>query len=200
MKYCMLALSLFLVTAIGCTISIPLPNEEQIKQDIVGQTLNKEFIVIFVKEIAIQRRFTDKKAGTDEIYALATLDDSTTTIKGILVLDYKKYDQGWKLESVGAKQFTVINKECRPDVPCTWNQAMDYCKREGSRLLTSAEIINIYDSVCNKTGPKSEYCDRRHWSSEPYTANSWLTYFHYRSGVSSDKSETSYVRCVRDGP
>jgi hypothetical protein len=52
-----------------------------------------------VRDLVIQQRFTDKDAKTEELHALVTLTQApTTTIRGVVVLGYKHFEQGWRLQ------------------------------------------------------------------------------------------------------
>ena len=53
-----------------------------------------------VQDMVIDKRFTDSAAGTEEIHVLTTLFNGATKVRGMLVFQYKKYDQGWSFRSV----------------------------------------------------------------------------------------------------
>ena len=210
MKQWTYALSLFCIAAMGCSMGTSVPSDEQIKRDLVGQLIQAGGIRWRVadselKGFVVQQRFTDKKANTDEVHAGVTLDDSTTTIKGVLVLSYKKYEQGWKIESVKPEGAFTITKECRPGVQCDWYQATDYCKREGSRLPTKDELEGMYKSECEGIARRSANCNGYYWSSTEVSGAAWIVSFDTGGVLYDSKSSTSYygyyyVRCVRAGP
>ena len=99
--------AILLFSVIGCS-GPAVPGVEQLKKDLVGQSLPTDIpqrrswvcTVGEVKELVIQQRFTDKKANTDEVHVSVTLSDGKGTAKGDIVMAYKKYEQGWKLEGV----------------------------------------------------------------------------------------------------
>lgn len=123
MKYLTLALiSSLLLTACG---QLTHPSVEQAKQDLVG----KEIRIIAkspsyfgqvelgmswktlkqVQDLVIQQRFTDKDAKTEELQVLVTATfvtlkdgEEKLPMRGVLVLNYKHFEQGWKLQSVHA--------------------------------------------------------------------------------------------------
>jgi hypothetical protein len=93
----------------------------------------------------IIRRFTDARVGTDEVYAEIALRDGTRSIKGVLVLSYKKYDQGWKLESVKAEQEKPgesFSLEIEP-LNVAWTRV---CSLYRSRLQLMTRLINVASS------------------------------------------------------
>lgn len=84
---------------------------EQIKADLVG----KQFFWNYrwgsggqkwavreghIQDLVVDKRLTDSSSGTDEIHALTTLSDGALIVRGIIVFQYKKFDQGWALLSV----------------------------------------------------------------------------------------------------
>ena len=103
-------------TAPSPTPSIPpaVPSEETIKRDLVGQQFFYKYRMgeggqrwtvrpNEVRNLRIINRFTDSKTGTDEVNVFATISNGQKTIEGALVLSYKRYEQGWRLERVQAK-------------------------------------------------------------------------------------------------
>jgi hypothetical protein len=108
------AAGLLLLVVLGCSSGRSGPSVEQSKQDLVGQQFfyryqrgsgGTEWTVKpgEVQDLVIQQRLTDKDAKTDELHALVTLTDGAQTIRGVLVLRYKLFEQGWKLQSVEAQ-------------------------------------------------------------------------------------------------
>lgn len=152
-------LGVLCIVVAGCSSGPSVANEEQLKGDLVGQTFEtdiaqrREWTVAAgeVKELVLDQRFTDKKAGTDEVHVSVTLNDGVATAKGKLTLGYKKYDQGWRLEQfVGALQGSgqYIDKDgtvtdnykklmwvkdfespgCTNNKFVTWPQAVKFCE------------------------------------------------------------------------
>jgi hypothetical protein len=115
MRLLAVALAIF----VGCGIGDPDPTEAQIKKDLVGQTFWHEYGVrgpagggkrrtIGAEDLqymGVTARTTDSRAGTQEVevYLTGLFDSRNKLIQGYLVLDYKKFDQGWRLHSVWAK-------------------------------------------------------------------------------------------------
>lgn len=99
--------TVLLFGAIGCS-GPSVANIDQIKKDLVGQTIKtdikqrSEWLVEAseIKEVAIAQRFTDAKTDLDEVHVSIMLSDGKGTAKGDLVLTYKKYEQGWRLEGL----------------------------------------------------------------------------------------------------
>jgi len=100
-----------LLLLVGCSRGETGPSADRAKQDVVGQQFyyryqwgegGKEWTVKpgQVEDLVIQERFTDRDAQTDELHARVTLKDDAQTVRGVLVLRYKQFEQGWKLESV----------------------------------------------------------------------------------------------------
>ncbi len=97
------------------------PTDAQIKRDLVGQRfwydmMNPAFggskwtiqdgQIMGVPEV--KDRFTNSIAGTQEIEVFLVLSNKQQsipgeTIQGVLVMMYRKFDQGWRLESVYPK-------------------------------------------------------------------------------------------------
>jgi len=61
-----------------------------------------------VKDWRLIRRKTDSNAGTDLVYADIRLESSTQVLQGTLKLQYRRYDQGWQLESAGLESQPAI--------------------------------------------------------------------------------------------
>ncbi len=110
---------LFLLFVLGCSTGLSGPSAEQVKQDLVGKEvriITKHFLlghdmswmtVKRVQDLVIRKRFTDKDAKTDELHALVTVTFVTLTrkeesspMRGNLVIGYKHFEQGWKIQSV----------------------------------------------------------------------------------------------------
>ena len=100
-----------LFSVIGCSGSSA-PSVEQIKKDLVGQSIETgvtpraNWVVAAVdevKELTIKQRFTDRKAGTDEVHISIALSDGKGTAKGDLVISYKEFEQGWRLGGITGK-------------------------------------------------------------------------------------------------
>lgn len=104
-----LVLSIFTIS--GCSSTPSVPNEDKIKSDLVG----KEFWVrgdpmfggytYTIKDGAFQsfkidKRLTDKKDKTDEIYASVVIKDDNTEYIGQIVINYSLYEQGWNITNV----------------------------------------------------------------------------------------------------
>jgi hypothetical protein len=119
MKRLMPIAGLFLLFVLGCSTGLSGPSVEQVKQDLVGKEVRIITSSVFglpdmtwmtiaqVQDLVIQQRFTDKAAKTDELHALVTVTFVTLTRReessprrGGLVIGYKQFDQGWKLQSV----------------------------------------------------------------------------------------------------
>lgn len=218
---------LFYISAVGCSSGPAVPNEEQLKRDITGLVIpySADFLGTLIpykwdvkdgdiKEIVIQQRFTNRKAGTDEVHALVTLDDSTTVIKGVLVLGYEAFDQGWRLQSIINNE-NPFNKKirCRDGVKCKWDEAKAYC---GERLPTVAQLQSIYQAEC--TGGihdvlrqrrkacdlgsgscdvelRDDICEKNYWTSEESGSSAQSMYFGDGAVNRRDKVYDYYVRC-----
>ncbi|MDQ7773524.1 MAG: hypothetical protein RDU13_08360 [Elusimicrobiales bacterium] len=218
--------SLFCVAVAACSMGPSVPTEKQVRLDLIGGSLgyqansgNYECSITKdnLKEVVFQQRYTDRKAGTDEIHAFLTIDDGTTAIKGNVVLSYKMYDQGWKLEGskVGAFERTV---QCnREGLGCNWYDAMAYCKNNGTRLASAEELKNIYKTEC--TGKEAEKCNETiYWSSSvpetmaewlsapavldrysSYTDAAWAVFFYPKKGamvVGTKRADKAHARCI----
>lgn len=95
------------------------PSEEQIKRDLVGQEFfftyesgfgGRKWVIQSegITSASIKDRTTDSTAGTEEVdvaLSLSGLSSSgeTITISGNLILAYKRFDQGWRLQDVWPK-------------------------------------------------------------------------------------------------
>ena len=100
--------------------------DEKIKQDLVGQSLvvglrqpamERLYWNIApdqIKEWRIQRRLTDRKGGTDVIYAAVRLESRTQVLQGTLQIQYRLFDQGWTLEHVGLESKPSISEKTPP--------------------------------------------------------------------------------------
>lgn len=119
MKRLMFTAGLFLLFVLGCSMGLSGPSVEQVKQDLVGKEVRITTKSVFglpdmtwmtvarVQDLVIQQRFTDKAAKTDELHALVTVTFVTlarkeegSPMRGGLVIGYKQFEQGWKLQSV----------------------------------------------------------------------------------------------------
>ena len=83
----------------------------------------------------------------------------------------------------------------------TWQDGVYYCKRNGGRLPTRAELQDMYEAECN-SGHNSDSCGRLFWSSEEYVPDTTLArgrFFLYDENVVDYKTRVTNVRCVRGG-
>ncbi len=99
----------------GC--GIPVPNENQIKSDLVGKKVyyrgnalvGRSFkpSVDNIESVKVARRLTDRKAKTDEVFIDVVFlvqwrgKKHLEKMSGQLKLKYRLYDKGWFLENVG---------------------------------------------------------------------------------------------------
>lgn len=101
-----------LLVAVGLSACSPSPpNEERIKADLIGQELVIQQGVRLqrwrieageLKGFRVVRRMTDGKAGTDTILIAVNLEGLRERATGDLRVNYRRYDQGWQLATVGA--------------------------------------------------------------------------------------------------
>ena len=78
---------------------------------------------------------------------------------------------------------------------CRWNEAMDYCRGRGGRLLTLAELKAMYDYECGSAGA----CRDAFWSATeyaPFPRKAWYVNFADGSKVAVEKINLAYVRCI----
>jgi regulator of replication initiation timing len=84
-------------------------SERQIRADLVGQTLFTPFIWIDlawnvaegdIQSLDVLERKTDRNAGTEHIRVQMDLADDMLTVSALVELDYKQYEQGWRLEDM----------------------------------------------------------------------------------------------------
>lgn len=91
-----------------------------------------------------------------------------------------------------------------PDNVMTWEMANKYVHRlgDGWRLPTINELIDMYDYENSKPFHEDlKWESSYYWSSTTYapsTSSAWLVYFGNGYVLSSDKTNTGYVRCVRE--
>lgn len=92
----------------------------------------------------------------------------------------------------------MIEWQSNPPVKrMTWYEAIDYAKSmgDGWRLPIRSELIDAYDNnvkCFNFSG---------YWSSSTYaqnTTNAWVVHFSYGNVSVVGKTNSYYVRCVRD--
>jgi len=119
-----------------------------VKKDLVGQSFiagEITYTVTEVQDLAIQRRFTDKEAKTDEVHTLITASvfrwkqDWRFTARGVLIVHYKHFEQGWKLQSVDAS-----------GVSCVPIQAGDESQpkpQPGAKAAAEAKLRNTQEKV-----------------------------------------------------
>lgn len=78
---------------------------------------------------------------------------------------------------------------------CRWNEAMDYCRSRGGRLLTLAELRFLYDDECRGGAA----CRDAFWSSTeyaPFPRKAWYMDFSDGEKVAADKVRLLSVRCM----
>ena len=92
----------------------------------------------------------------------------------------------------------------------TWSEAITYCEdlslasHEDWRLPNQNELESIVDDTTYNPAIDSTFhnvVSSFYWSSTTYAADSsgaWYVYFYYGYGTADSKSNTFYVRCVRD--
>jgi len=111
-----------LVSTLVCAFSLVAcspspPNEEKIKADLVGRDFAMQQSLFGgqmwrieageIKGFRLVRRMTDSKAGTDIVLIAVNLEGVTSRASGDLKLTYRRYDQGWQLDTVEpASQFS----------------------------------------------------------------------------------------------
>ncbi len=112
----------FGLVLIGCrSFWPPTPSESRIKSDLVGQKLAYAHQLLStsvwtiepdeIKGWRLMRRATDRKAGTDVVYAAVRLENGTQAISGTVKITYRLFDQGWQLEKVAAdSEFAVLER------------------------------------------------------------------------------------------
>lgn len=125
MKRLITSIVLLLPFAVGCSSTLSGPDVEQVKRDLVGQTLHIDwgldygvysFAVASVQDMVIQERSTDKDAKTEDLRTLVTVTGSdrgrTKTVRGVVVVRYKHFEQGWKMQSTLAQEgFSVVSRQ-----------------------------------------------------------------------------------------
>ena len=89
-------------------------------------------------------------------------------------------------------------QENPPSDPMTWDEANEYVKSlgEGWRLPTKEELKEAYDSKIEGFKKSLAY-----WGSEEYVQNTiyaWLVNFYNRYVLYGGKTNSYYVRCVKD--
>lgn len=78
---------------------------------------------------------------------------------------------------------------------CSWSEAMDYCRGRGGRLLTLAELKDMYRDKC----PAGGECRGEFWSATEYAAFPRKAYyldFDDGKSVAAEKINIAYVRCL----
>lgn len=78
---------------------------------------------------------------------------------------------------------------------CRWNEAMDYCRSRGGRLLTLNELKFLYDDECGGGAA----CSKAFWSSTEYARfprKAWYVDFSDGGKVAAEKLRTAFVRCM----
>jgi uncharacterized coiled-coil protein SlyX len=104
-------------------------SERQIRADLVGQTLFTPFIGIDlawdvaegdIQSLDVLDRKTDRDAGTEYISAQLELADDKLTVSALVELDYKQYEQGWRLEDMHVpdwdRQLAIIHNPSEPSL------------------------------------------------------------------------------------
>lgn len=79
---------------------------------------------------------------------------------------------------------------------CRWNEAMDYCRSRGGRLLTLGELKAMFADQC---GAGQKDCLGNFWASTeyaPFPRKAWYLDFRDGKGVVAEKIYTAYVRCI----
>lgn len=91
-----------------------------------------------------------------------------------------------------------INIEIHPEEKeLMWDEAVEYCKNlgDGWRLPTIQELWHIFENE----NLRKEFTIEDYWSSTEYGIyNAWNFNFFYGLAYLSNKSNTYYVRAVRD--
>jgi len=80
---------------------------------------------------------------------------------------------------------------------CRWNEAMDYCRSRGGRLLTREELKIMYADECE--GRDLQACRAGYWSSTEYAVfprKAWYVNFRDGNGVVALKTYSAFVRCL----
>ncbi|HOI43756.1 MAG TPA: hypothetical protein PK523_12505, partial [Elusimicrobiales bacterium] len=80
---------------------------------------------------------------------------------------------------------------------CNWNEAADYCSSEEGRLLTVAELKDLYAGTCR--GKDLYECKADYWSAAEYAhfpRKAWLVDFTSGEERTALKTAKAYVRCV----
>ncbi|OGR40557.1 MAG: hypothetical protein A2X29_09610 [Elusimicrobia bacterium GWA2_64_40] len=78
---------------------------------------------------------------------------------------------------------------------CRWNEAMDYCRSRGGRLLTRTELADMYLDECGGGAA----CRDAFWSSTeyaPFPRKAWYVDFRDGKNVAEFKTYMAFVRCL----
>ena len=81
------------------------------------------------------------------------------------------------------------------DGKCRWNEAMDYCRSLGGRLLSKTELADMYLDECGGGAA----CRDAFWSSTeyaPFPRKAWYVDFRNGKGVAAFKTYSAFVRCM----
>lgn len=150
---------------VACAQSPSGPTVEQVKQDLVGQIFQytKGGMDSWghtvepggVESLAIQKRFTDKDAKTDELHAMVSLTDSFWRTRGVLIIGYKHFEQGWQLQSVraeGAFSTEQLKTDLTPSVPAEIPKLEELSRELRNYVIGSLRAIssaqNTFASSC----------------------------------------------------
>lgn len=80
---------------------------------------------------------------------------------------------------------------------CNWREAADYCSGKDGRLLTVAELKDLYAGECR--GKDLYECKADYWSSAEYAhfpRKAWLVDFTSGEERTALKTSKAYVRCI----
>ena len=96
----------------------------------------------------------------------------------------------WILQEIPAKHLEWGKTS---EVEMNWQEAKDWCEKQGGRLPTIVELMEAYH------GKIGGFKDGYFWSSSEYSATFPFYLLFHLGGVlaNSAKSNAFYVRCVR---